>query len=111
MTNRDTIRTIQIEVHLNEELLHTLLGIEDVRESAAQTRAMYARLAWEPEIDLYPDLTEREILANIAWEGPMSSRHLRMCGPVGVVATSEALERLARAGVIAADAEGKWRLS
>lgn len=92
--------------------LRTLLGIEDARESAAVMRDAYAQCGIEHETSPWEEVvTEGAILDSIAQHGPQTSRHLRMGGPSGVIGTSEAITRLAEAGRIAADEDGRWYIT
>jgi hypothetical protein len=93
------------------ELLNTLLGIADVRESAAVMRNAYAAMDIPVEPDPMPHINDNEILFSLYRCGTLSARELRMGGPGGVIETSEAIERLARAGLIEADEDGRWFLS
>jgi hypothetical protein len=92
-------------------LLDTLLAISDARESAAVMRNAYTALGIAVEPDPMPHITDNEILFSLYRCGSMSARELRVDGPGGVIETSEAIERLAQAGRIVADADGRWSLS
>lgn len=92
-------------------LLYTLLGIEAAKESAAAMRETYERLGFPADSDEMPHLTEHEILGHLSIYGTLGQRELRMIGGAGVVGTAEAIERLAEAGKIEADEDGKWRLA
>lgn len=91
-------------------MLRTLLGIEAARGSAAAMRETCERLGYPVEHDETPLTTEHEILGHLALYGTLSQGQLRMIGSAGVVGTAEAVERLAQAGKIEADEDGRWRL-
>ena len=91
-------------------LLNTLLGLVAARESITAMEDAYETLGMPLEQDPDPALTERTILTNLAHYGAQSQRALRIGGPGGVVGTAQAIERLARAGLIEADEDGQWSL-
>ncbi len=92
------------------ESILTERGLAEVRASAAGMRAVYAAVGIVEEPDPDPVATEEAIVESLTRFGPQYARELRMGGPGGVAATSDAIERLAAAGRIVCRMCGRWRL-
>jgi hypothetical protein len=89
----------------------TARGLAAVRAEAAFARSIYKKYCGvEPAPDPDPLATEVAIL-DCLFFGPQTARELRQGGPGGVIATSEAIERLAAGGLIGCSLmDGRWTL-